>query len=152
MILPGISGSFMLLLMGVYFDILTCITERQLVPLGVFAAGCLLGLLLFTRLLNFLLERWHDVTMAFLLGLVVGSLWAIWPFKSYGLAAGQRVDMENILPAGFGLNEIFTVLAALVGMAVVAAFLWVESRQGQAAAEASEAAGQAGLTPKPPLG
>ncbi|MFH1132139.1 MAG: DUF368 domain-containing protein, partial [Pseudomonadota bacterium] len=57
MILPGISGSLMLLLMGVYFDIMACITNRQFVLLGIFALGCLLGLLAFSRILNFFLEK-----------------------------------------------------------------------------------------------
>lgn len=129
MILPGISGSFMLLLMGVYFDVLACITGRQFLLLGVFAAGCGAGLVVFTRLLKFLLDRFHDVTMAFLLGLVVGSLWAIWPFKSHGMAGGKRVDMDNILPASFGQSEILTVVTTLAGCAIVAVFVWIEIRQ-----------------------
>jgi putative membrane protein len=140
MILPGISGSFMLLLMGVYFDVLACVTGKQLVLLGIFALGCLVGLLLFTRLLKFLLARYHDVTMAYLLGLVVGSLYAIWPFKNYGMAGGKRVDMENILPAAFGQNEVLTLVAALLGCAIVAAFIWIERRQ-QLRSPASEAVG-----------
>jgi putative membrane protein len=129
MILPGISGSFMLLLMGVYFDVLACITGRQLVLLGIFAVGCLVGLVLFTKLLKLLLERFHDVTMAFLLGLVIGSLYAIWPFKSYGMAGGVRVDMDNILPGAFGQTEILTLVAFLAGCAIVAVFVWIEIRQ-----------------------
>jgi putative membrane protein len=130
MILPGISGSFMLLLMGVYFDVLACVTGRQLVLLGIFAVGCMIGLLVFTRLLKFLLEHYHDLTMAFLLGLVLGSLYAIWPFKSYGMAGGKRVDMDNILPQAVGQNELLTLVAVLLGIGVVATFLWIESRKG----------------------
>lgn len=129
MILPGISGSFMLLLMGVYFDVLACITGRQFVMLGIFAAGCGVGLILFTKLLKLLLERYHDVTMAFLLGLVVGSLYAIWPFKSFGMAGGKRVDMDNILPVSFGANEMLTLGAMLAGCVVVGIFVWIEVRQ-----------------------
>jgi len=129
MILPGISGSFMLLLMGVYFDVLACITGRQFLMLAVFAAGCGLGLVLFTRLLKRLLDRFADVTMAFLLGLVLGSLYAIWPFKSFGMAGEQRVDMDNILPATFGHNEVLTLVATLAGCAIVAVFVWIEIRQ-----------------------
>ena len=131
MILPGISGSFMLLLMGIYFDVLACITGRQFVLLGILALGCVVGLLLFTRLLNWLLEHAHDLTMSYLLGLVIGSLYAIWPFKNYGMAGDKRVDMDNILPATFGTNELLTLAAALVGMAVVAGFIAVEIRQGR---------------------
>ena len=131
MILPGISGSFMLLLMGIYFDVLACITGRQLVLLAIFAAGCGVGLIVFTRLLKFLLERFHDMTMAFLLGLVVGSLYAIWPFKRFGMAGGKRVDMENILPASLGQNEALTLVAALFGCVIVGVFVWIEIRQAR---------------------
>jgi len=129
MILPGISGSFMLLLMGVYFDVLACINGRQLVMLAIFAAGCGVGLVLFTKLLKVLLERFHDATMAFLLGLVVGSLYAIWPFKSFGMAGGKRVDMDNILPASFGTNEMLTLAAVVAGCVIVGIFVWIEVRQ-----------------------
>jgi len=133
MILPGISGSFMLLLMGVYFDVLAAVNNRQLLLLGAFALGCLLGLLLFTRLLKYLLARFSDLTMAFLLGLVLGSLYAIWPFKSFGLAGGKRVDMDNILPAGCGSNELWTLATVVAGGAIVAAFIWIEARQAREA-------------------
>jgi putative membrane protein len=128
MILPGISGSFMMLLMGVYFDILVCINERQIIPLGVFALGCGLGLLVFTRFLNFLLRRFHDVTMSFMLGLVLGSLYAIWPFKTFGEAGGRRVDIANFLPQTIGQNEILTLVTFLAGCALVAVFIFFETR------------------------
>ena len=128
MILPGISGSFMMLLMGIYFDILLCINERQIVPLAVFALGCILGILVFTRFLNYLLRNHHDVTLSFLLGLVVGSLYAIWPFKTFDHAGGKRVDIDNMIPTGFGQNEFLTVVTFLIGCVVVAVFLSLERR------------------------
>jgi putative membrane protein len=129
MILPGISGSFVLLLMGVYFDVLACINERNAVMLGVFAVGCLLGLALFTRLINFLLERFHDATVSFLGGLVIGSLYAIWPFKTFEIVANQRVDKDNILPTGFGQNELLTIATTLAGCFIVGVFVVIEIRQ-----------------------
>lgn len=81
MILPGVSGSFLLLLMGGYFEVLKAVATWDWLLLGTFALGCLVGILLFSRLLNFVMSRWHDKTMGFLLGLVAGSLWMIWPFK-----------------------------------------------------------------------
>ncbi len=131
MILPGISGSFMLLVMGIYFDVLAAITGRQFVLLGILALGCLIGLVVFTKLLKFLLDRYADLTMAYLLGLVVGSLYAIWPFKSFGMAGDKRVDMDNILPASFGANEIMTLAAIAAGVAIVAIFLFIEKKQGK---------------------
>jgi len=129
MVLPGISGSFVLLLMGLYFDVLTCIVARQFVLLGIFALGCLIGLLLVTRLINFMLERYHDLTMAFLLGLVLGSLYAIWPFKAFEVVAGRRVDLHNIVPSSLRGNELLTLATAMAGCAVVGVFIWLEGRQ-----------------------
>jgi putative membrane protein len=128
MILPGISGSFMLLLMGLYFDVLSCITERNLPMVAVFAAGCGVGLLAFTRFLKWLIERQHDNTMGFLTGLVLGSLWAIWPFKRFELVAGHRVDLDNVLPATLGSNEALTLLALIAGAGLVVAFMVVERK------------------------
>lgn len=133
MILPGISGSFMMLLMGVYFDILICINEFQLLLLGAFAAGCLIGILVFTRFLNYLLKNYHDTTMGSLLGLVLGSLYAIWPFKTFGMAGGRRVDIDVIIPQSFGQNEILTLLATIAGCAIVFIFIYIENRQNKSA-------------------
>lgn len=81
MILPGISGSFLLLLLGLYFQILTAVKQFQLGIIIPFALGALIGLLLFTRLLKFLLQRYYNQTMAFLMGLILGSMYGIWPFQ-----------------------------------------------------------------------
>ena len=72
MILPGVSGSFIMLVMGQYEKVLSAINHRDLVVLGILALGCLIGLLAFTRLLNFLLRRFNSQTIAFLIGLMIG--------------------------------------------------------------------------------
>jgi len=128
MILPGVSGSFLLLLMGGYFDILRAISERDLAALSIFAAGCILGLALFTRLLDYLLKRWHDITMGFLLGLVTGSLWMIWPFKTTAVVGEETIYLSNRIPAAFGSAEIYTLLSVLAGMLVVGVLLAAEKR------------------------
>ncbi len=128
MVLPGISGSFLLLLLGGYFDILQAIATRDLLILSIFGIGCLAGLLVSSRLIHFLLSRWHDATMAYLLGLVLGSLWMIWPFKNSVKVGEQLVYLNNILPNGFGTNEMLTLATTLTGMATILAFLWIESR------------------------
>ena len=95
MILPGISGSFVMLVMGQYQNVLKKLQSIQLqlasgsfdVPsfiwLGVFAVGCIAGLLVFARLLNYLLLHQRAATLAFLIGLIIGSFWVLWPFKEY---------------------------------------------------------------------
>ncbi len=82
MILPGISGSFILLLMGSYLPVLTAISDRDIVTLLIFASGCVIGLLSFSRLLKWMFDRYHDITIALLSGFLLGSLNKIWPWKN----------------------------------------------------------------------
>lgn len=81
MILPGISGSFILLLLGLYTVVLGAVKDFNLMLISVFALGCVTGLLSFARLLSWLLARARNVTLAFLTGLLVGSLNKVWPWK-----------------------------------------------------------------------
>ncbi|MBW2736374.1 MAG: hypothetical protein JRH20_28640, partial [Deltaproteobacteria bacterium] len=76
-------------------------------------------------------------TMAFLMGLVVGSLYAIWPFKTFGVVAGKRVDMANTLPAGFGGTELLTLAMVIAGAAIVGIFVWIEIKQGRGKASSA---------------
>mgnify|MGYP006204001731 FL=1 len=82
MILPGISGSFILLMSGMYAPVLLAVTELQLGVLALFLAGCIFGLLSFSRLLNWLLQHYHDATLALLIGVVIGAFYRIWPWQA----------------------------------------------------------------------
>ncbi len=81
MILPGISGSFILVLLGLYGVVLAAVNNLNVLLLGFFASGCLLGLISFASLLRWVLTRWRDLSLAFLTGLMLGSLNKIWPWK-----------------------------------------------------------------------
>ncbi len=81
MILPGVSGAFLLLVLGMYEATLDAAHERDVVYLAVFALGAVAGLAVFSTLLKWLLSRAHDLTMAVLVGLMAGSLRALWPFQ-----------------------------------------------------------------------
>ena len=74
MILPGISGSFLLLLLGQYQYMLNALNSRNLIEIFVFGIGAVIGILGFSKLLNYLLERCESATMAFLIGIMVGTL------------------------------------------------------------------------------
>ena len=74
MILPGISGSFLLLLLGQYQYMLNALNSRNVVEILVFCAGALIGILGFSKLLNYLLEKYESATMAFLIGIMLGTL------------------------------------------------------------------------------
>ena len=81
MILPGISGSFLLLLMGMYQVVIGAVVNLEFLTLGLFALGCGVGILLFSRLLQRLLSVAEQPTMAMLFGFLLGSLVILWPWQ-----------------------------------------------------------------------
>jgi putative membrane protein len=130
MVLPGISGSFILVLLGKYQTILEAVHRLDLVTLIVFAAGAATGLILFVRILNWLLHRYHELTLACLTGLMIGSLRKIWPWKTATLQDGG-LAMVNVLPTALN-TEFFTAGGlALIGILAVAALQWMASRERQ---------------------
>lgn len=89
MVLPGVSGSLVMILMGVYFGIVSAVANvsqlllDDLIYLGVFTLGIIVGILVFSRLIEWMLERYHDTMISFLIGLIAGSLYPLWPFKEF---------------------------------------------------------------------
>ncbi|WP_215226493.1 DUF368 domain-containing protein [Echinicola shivajiensis] len=104
MILPGISGSFLLLILGKYEVILEAVNQKDIITLAIFAAGCIVGLLSFSRLISWLLNNYHSLTIAALSGFMLGSINKIWPWKdilSYRISSsGEQKPFitENIWP------------------------------------------------------
>lgn len=107
MILPGISGSFILLLMGMYTPIMGAIKGLELDILGYFVLGCGLGLLSFSHVLGWMFRRYHNATVALLTGFMIGSLNKVWPWKyttSYRInSKGEQVPLiqDNVMPVNF---------------------------------------------------
>jgi putative membrane protein len=110
MILPGISGSFLLLMLGMYDYVLGAVNDRDLAVIVVFAVGAVLGLALFSSLLNWLLEHHHDTVIAGLIGLMAGSLRVLWPWPE---------GTENARLAGPPSGEWLVPLLLAVGAAAV---------------------------------
>ena len=81
MILPGISGSFILVIIGAYAPVLEAINSRNLKTILIFGAGAVVGLLSFSKLLKWLFEKYHRLTLAVITGFMIGSLNKIWPWK-----------------------------------------------------------------------
>ncbi len=81
MILPGISGSFILLILGKYESVLQAVSERDFLTLAVFALGCVVGLLSFSRIISWLLKRYYSLTIGLLSGFMLGSINKLWPWK-----------------------------------------------------------------------
>ena len=108
MILPGISGAFILLILGKYEFILTALSELNLVVIGLFMLGCILGLVSFVRIISYLLSKYHNMAIAVLAGFMMGSLNKLWPWKQtleYRLNShGKQVPVVdvNLMP-----NEYF---------------------------------------------
>jgi putative membrane protein len=80
MILPGVSGSFLLLMLGLYDYVIAAVNDRDLLILGIFLAGCVIGLAGFSSLLHAMLRRYRDTVLAVLIGLMLGSLRVLWPW------------------------------------------------------------------------
>jgi putative membrane protein len=137
MILPGISGSFILLLLGKYPEVIGLVKETlhlnitadSLLKLSVFAAGCLIGLLSFSRFLKWLLGRHEPQTLAVLCGFMLGSLSKLWPFqrivpgtegqKSF---VTERLDWSSIPHDG----RFFAIWGILIGAILLVLVLdWV---------------------------
>lgn len=81
MILPGVSGAFILVLLGKYESVLSAVTQQDIVTIGIVGAGAVVGLVTFAQILNWLFDRYHDLTVALLTGLMLGSLRKVWPWK-----------------------------------------------------------------------
>jgi len=129
MILPGISGAFILLLLHRYHFITETLRNllhgqvdgAAILSLTVFAAGCLTGLLSFSRVLKWLLQHCHDATMAVLCGFMVGSLYRLWPFQSeVGFAEKFKYkEFEHYVPDSLGNSEWAAILLCALGAGMV---------------------------------
>ena len=115
MILPGVSGSFILLAMGMYAPTIAAVNDRDLAYLAIFAVGAAVGLGVFSKLLNWLLTHRHDATMAILLGLMVGSLRAMWPYLDgdRGLEAPPS-DASVLVEVALALGAFALISAVIV--------------------------------------
>ena len=119
MILPGISGSFILLLLGKYAFMLDAVTELRIVILLVFTAGAAVGLLCFSHFLSWLLKKYYNATLSTLCGLMCGSLLKVWPWKETLPTGTDRM----LLPSQYAGDPQLAsaIIWMLVGAALVAA-------------------------------
>jgi len=107
MILPGISGSYILLIFGKYEFILNSLLEFEFTVISTFVLGCLIGILSFSRLVSWFLHHYHDLTISMLAGFMIGSLNKIWPWKVITQfrvnSEGDQIPFieENVLPTDY---------------------------------------------------
>ncbi len=128
MILPGISGAFILVLLGKYKYIIAALEGFKLDVIAVFGAGCVVGILSFSHFLSFMLKKYHDLTIAVLTGFMIGSLNKIWPWKNTLSWTtdrhGEEIPLEqlNVLPADLKDAEprvLYAVLLMITGFALI---------------------------------
>ncbi|MFW1676680.1 DUF368 domain-containing protein [Pontibacter sp. JAM-7] len=140
MILPGISGSFILLLLGMYAPVISAIQALDLAVLGIFAGGCVLGLLSFSHLLSWLLHHHRVSTMALLAGFLLGSLNKLWPWKyttAYTIDRhGEQLPLvqKNMWPEAFQATTgqpayaLICLGLMLLGAVLVMLLMWLDRR------------------------
>jgi len=131
MILPGISGSFILVLLGMYKFILESVSNLQITILLTFMVGAALGIITFSNVLSWLLKKFHKQTIALLAGFMVGSLNKVWPWKEVTETFIDRhgeikpLVEENILPAAYetitGHNPqlLWSILLGILGFSLI---------------------------------
>lgn len=129
MILPGISGAFILVLLGKYQYILNALLSLDLLTILVFMAGAAFGLLAFSSVLRWLLQHHHDLTVAALLGFMIGALREIWPWKDYLHVDEIPVGNVNVLP-NLALGETWRALGLMAaGAGAVLLIEWLAHRR-----------------------
>ncbi len=123
MLLPGISGAFILLMLGVYPAAIAAVDDWIWADLAALAAGAVLGLALFSNLIGRVLHRWHDLTLAVMVGLLLGSLRVLWPWPA-GVGVISRHAEETIDGTGLGWAPAADLwLPALLAVAAAALVL-----------------------------
>ncbi|WP_298424862.1 DUF368 domain-containing protein [uncultured Kordia sp.] len=131
MILPGISGAFILVLLGAYEPVLGAINNKDIKTIAIFAVGAVVGLLSFSKILKWLFSNYNNLTLAVLSGFILGSLNKIWPWK---IITGTRVDShgetvnvygKSILPNTFETTNnldsqlLFAIVLMVVGFLTI---------------------------------
>lgn len=124
MLLPGVSGSLLLVILGLYTTVAGAVHDRDIAILAVFAAGMAGGVLSFVPLLRYLLRSHHDLTMAALTGLMAGSLRALWPWKSNYVPKVAAMENQGIATDGIH----WVILAVVAGGVVVILLAMLERR------------------------
>ena len=137
MILPGISGSFILLMMGLYGPVIDAVKNLDISVLLIFGVGCIGGLLSFSHVLSWLLKKHRDQTLAFLTGLMLGALGKVWPWKetleTRINSAGEQVPLiqANVSPMEYELitgQPAYLYESVSLMLFAVALVMLIESR------------------------
>jgi len=121
MILPGISGSFILVILGKYDYVMEAISTLDIPVLIVFAAGCGIGILAFAKFLHYLLDNWEKQTMLVLLGFVLGSLVKVWPWNNRAALEAAQELRTNAVCTTLDLQIPSAIIWCVIGFALIGA-------------------------------
>lgn len=135
MILPGISGSFILVLLGKYFFIMEAVKTFNIKIILVFAAGALIGITTFSRLLSFALKHFRNITLSVLTGFMLGSLNKVWPWKE---TVQTYVDSHGVVKPLVEINILPNVYVWEAAVLMVVGFLLVYLLEKLSAKSAKE--------------
>ena len=134
MLLPGVSGSFILLILRKYayvFEGIGRLDPGVIIPFGV---GVVLGLMAFSRVLAWLLREWYRTTLLAICGLLIGSLWVVWPFQErrFEIVRGKRrlMESEPVWPDAADETTLGAFALMAAGLALVAAIHHLARRRG----------------------
>ena len=119
MILPGISGAFILVLLGKYQFILNALTSLNLPVILVFMLGAATGIIAFSNVLRWLLNHYHDLTVAALMGFMIGSLREVWPWKETQLVGDVPTQVVPVLPGALDGEVLLALGLMLLGFVAV---------------------------------
>jgi putative membrane protein len=131
MILPGISGAFILVLLGKYEYILNAVVTRDILTLLIVIAGAAIGLLTFARILRWLFKNYHDITVSILIGLILGALRKVWPWKETMEGHLGSLLERNVLPEAFTIEVALALILMGVGFSLVLVLDYFASRNSQ---------------------
>ena len=135
MMLPGISGAFILVLLGKYRYVLDAVNNRDAFTLFLVAAGAGVGVIIFSRILSWLFRHYRNVTLAALTGLMLGSLRKVWPWKetlsTFLDRHGKEIPIEqmNVLPGTWTGRETSALILMLIGFGLVLVLEFWASRK-----------------------
>jgi putative membrane protein len=137
MLLPGISGSFILLILGKYAYIITAFSEFNFTVILAFGAGALAGLIVFSRTIGWLLKHYHQPTLLVIKGILIGSLWMIWPFqdRTYEMVRGKEklVGTSPVWPDAIDTTVVASAAFLVAGFVLVMVINRFSTRKGQVA-------------------
>ncbi len=125
MILPGISGSFILVLLGMYEVLISAVTNREYSTLFIFICGAIIGLIFFSRVIKAVLSKFYQQTLFFLSGLMLGSLTKVWPWEitvhSHEQGMNHTETITNVLPMSYP-NPMTMTAISMALFAIVLVF------------------------------